>query len=1023
MAFTKITNADLLNKGVVGLPDTPNLSTTEMQEKFDEIAKDVLVPKHNALIDELADIGAALNIGAIDPLGNPSTVQEQLNRQSESGYTKAEADMKFVAQEVGKQLSTEDFTTAEKDKLANLNNYVLPIGTDTTLGGVKADNTTFTIDSNGVGHAIGGGGGGGGSIDYNVFINKPKIGGIELIGDKSLADLGISTDKLVEITVEYAADIIGATLTCENGAEVYTFTADSSLSHTFLCIGLGEWTVSENIQDTSVTVNANYYGRYSCLVGGDIKIKVNFASDMVGKTITCTKGGDTKTKIAAGSSVTFSLQDEGTYTISENLNSTSKTVTVTHGSTKEVDFVASIQVSISDTDIGSTITCSDGTTTLTWVSDSTQHTFNVSKFGDWYFANTTVGVTHTVTVSDYSEYEVVIGGASIVLTITNDFFGETVTCTDGTTTKSWVCDSTTHTFAVGLGTWTISATVSGSTFSTSVEVTEYTSYNAELTMYGYQGWLTAGGITKTFSSLAEVLADEPTIRTLMNKQDAVDYLVLWLPMDNASLTTIINDNYCAKWINLRDYALDTLYANATIKTAMDTADKYFYGEWVERDGVWQAKGNVPIMTANNAPYGVASADGENASHSAYMAFDDNNTSYWSKSGVGKIIYTFTNPMCVKMFDYMGYDTDNTAKNYRVLGSNDGTTWTPITSGTLQNVGTLQHIKVSNDTYYLKIALDIVDMYGQTTNANAKTLQFYGRELKVSVPTMTGNTEPWGEVSASSYFNNSYLPYFAFNDNTNGWATTNADNENTITYDFGTDVLLRKVKLQTLSGTQNFGTTVCRIDGSSGDNVWHTVIDSVSMTVNTNNPIAYSDSTDNTPYRYYRVKYVSGISFALNRGIKVQFYGLDYSEHEERHYIYDHGVEVEEVETNIGGTIGTATKYGDNITLYRNGGSSTAYQEVVTTNSIDCTSYNLLRAVCFNLQSTLSSRYGTIGVVNSKSGRASTGVANSDIYNNIPNHINIDVSNVNAQIYPKIDLYIQNTSSFMQNLEINEMWLE
>lgn len=55
MSLTKITQADLTNKGVVGLADTPNLSTVEMQEKFDEIALDVIVPKFNELSGELDD--------------------------------------------------------------------------------------------------------------------------------------------------------------------------------------------------------------------------------------------------------------------------------------------------------------------------------------------------------------------------------------------------------------------------------------------------------------------------------------------------------------------------------------------------------------------------------------------------------------------------------------------------------------------------------------------------------------------------------------------------------------------------------------------------------------------------------------------------------------------------------------------------------------------------------------------------------------------------------------------------------
>ena len=49
----KITQADLANKGVTGLPDTPGLPVADMQAKFDELSLEVLVPKFNALIDAL----------------------------------------------------------------------------------------------------------------------------------------------------------------------------------------------------------------------------------------------------------------------------------------------------------------------------------------------------------------------------------------------------------------------------------------------------------------------------------------------------------------------------------------------------------------------------------------------------------------------------------------------------------------------------------------------------------------------------------------------------------------------------------------------------------------------------------------------------------------------------------------------------------------------------------------------------------------------------------------------------------
>jgi hypothetical protein len=57
--------------------------------------------------------------------------------------------------EAGKGLSTEDFTTALKNKLLELNNYSLPIADDDTLGGIKIG-SGLTIDQNGVVSASGG---------------------------------------------------------------------------------------------------------------------------------------------------------------------------------------------------------------------------------------------------------------------------------------------------------------------------------------------------------------------------------------------------------------------------------------------------------------------------------------------------------------------------------------------------------------------------------------------------------------------------------------------------------------------------------------------------------------------------------------------------------------------------------------------------------------------------------------------------------------------------------------------------
>lgn len=55
MAYKKITEADLLGIGLPGIPDTPGLSTEEMQEKFEETARQVIIPAFNRFVDDVTE--------------------------------------------------------------------------------------------------------------------------------------------------------------------------------------------------------------------------------------------------------------------------------------------------------------------------------------------------------------------------------------------------------------------------------------------------------------------------------------------------------------------------------------------------------------------------------------------------------------------------------------------------------------------------------------------------------------------------------------------------------------------------------------------------------------------------------------------------------------------------------------------------------------------------------------------------------------------------------------------------------
>lgn len=54
MAFEKITDEMLEGKGNLGKPNTPGVTTQEMQRIMDEIPREVIIPAFNAFLDAIA---------------------------------------------------------------------------------------------------------------------------------------------------------------------------------------------------------------------------------------------------------------------------------------------------------------------------------------------------------------------------------------------------------------------------------------------------------------------------------------------------------------------------------------------------------------------------------------------------------------------------------------------------------------------------------------------------------------------------------------------------------------------------------------------------------------------------------------------------------------------------------------------------------------------------------------------------------------------------------------------------------
>lgn len=85
-------------------------------------------------------------------------------------YFKTKLETLFVKKVEGKQLSTNDYTNEEKQKLAGLNNYTLPKASSSTLGGIKVG-AGLTID--GEGNLSATGGGEADSVNWQNVVGRP----------------------------------------------------------------------------------------------------------------------------------------------------------------------------------------------------------------------------------------------------------------------------------------------------------------------------------------------------------------------------------------------------------------------------------------------------------------------------------------------------------------------------------------------------------------------------------------------------------------------------------------------------------------------------------------------------------------------------------------------------------------------------------------------------------------------------------------------------------------------------------
>lgn len=334
----------------------------------------------------------------------------------------------------------------------------------------------------------------------------------------------------------------------------------------------------------------------------------------------------------------------------------------------------------------------------------------------------------------YFDCQIVQGGGGVILTVTCDavYAGTTITATDGETTLTATCPSSSpYTVEFKLpnsGSWTISGTASGDTQTTTVVIPDSAILEKPMPngatvtpVDRIQTWLHCANVwDKTYTTISQVLSDTSLVTTLIASNNAVDYMARstsWassVTANSSAMTKIGANNYCA----------NKLLANSTWLNAICNST-YF-------ESVLNVK--VPTMTSNTTPSGLAFGNDENA-NAPYLAFDSVSTTFWGNNSVAastgntNLGYKFTSAKKIYLVKITNRSTSPSyaIRNFKIQGSTNGTNYTTLYTGAMDsdsvNYSKKYTLSSVGDYTYYRIKID--DGYDAQYVRIAEA-QFYGR---------------------------------------------------------------------------------------------------------------------------------------------------------------------------------------------------------------------------------------------------------------------------------------------------------
>lgn len=308
------------------------------------------------------------------------------------------------------------------------------------------------------------------------------------------------------------------------------------------------------------------------------------------------------------------------------------------------------------------------------------------------------------------------GGATITVTYGSSFYNKTITCSNGTKTytKTTTSSGSTEFKVSDEGTWTITCE------NQSVNVSVVLTYSTFVPPKGktvtpindVQTWLQCAGISKNYTTLNQVLADSSTLLGLMSNSNAVDYLV----RSTNFASDICADSTAMSDIGANDYCAETLL-NSTDTTWLNAICASTYCTSVLNI-------ESPLSPSD------CGASSTYSGRPAYQAFNNggnlgNGSTFWLPASAPAYVwymFPYSDVICRKVRFQIGASSSCA---YKIMGSNDGSTWTDVkpsetVAGGSNYFVTYENKPFRNTTKYKYYAFYVEGQYA------VAYLKFYGR---------------------------------------------------------------------------------------------------------------------------------------------------------------------------------------------------------------------------------------------------------------------------------------------------------